>query len=68
MDKIMELVNFVKDNWAQILVVLLVIQNFIKGLRDALDSTPETDDNLLEKIASIVVKILGYLLGIRPKK
>jgi hypothetical protein len=66
MEFLKSVVQFFTENWATILVVLLVTQNFIKGLRDALDSTPHTDDNIIEKIATIVVKVLGYLLGIRP--
>ena len=60
--------NQFSDNWEKIFIIIIVVQNFVKGLRDALDTTPETDDNILEKICSISNKILGYMIGFRSKK
>lgn len=59
--------NFIVAHWETIAIVVLVLQNVNKGLRDALDTTPQTDDNIWEKVSSILTKALGYLLGFRPK-
>jgi hypothetical protein len=67
MDIVMNVVNFVKGHLVEIGLIALVVQNFVKGLRDALDKTPDTDDNIFEKIASVSVKLLNYLVGIRAK-
>ena len=67
MDFFLNIWNFIVANWEKIAIVVLVIQNINKGLRDALDSTPHTDDNIWEKASSLLTKVLGYLLGFRPK-
>jgi hypothetical protein len=63
----MELWNFIVANWDKILLVVIVLSNINKGLRDALDTTPGTDDNAWEKASTVISKVLGYLLGFRPK-
>jgi len=63
----MDIWNFVVANWEKILIVVIVLQNINKGLRDALDTTPQSDDNIWEKASTIASKVLGYLLGFRPK-
>ncbi len=50
------------------LAIYLVAAKAIVGVRDAIDKTPATDDNIFERIASIVAKTIGYLGGIRPKQ
>ena len=50
------------------ITLYLVAVQAIKGVRDAIDKTPDTDDNIFERIASVLVKTAGYLVGIRPKK
>ena len=67
MDFFINIWNFIVANWQTIALVALVMQNIIKGLRDALDTTPETDDNFFEKIATVSSKLLAYLIGFRPK-
>lgn len=65
---IQDSVNFIKENWIQITVVYLAFAKFITALRDVLDKTPQTDDNLFEKLCTIVNKLGAYLLtGQRPK-
>lgn len=66
MDFITNIWGFIVAHWATIAVVALVLKNIIVGTRDALDATPETDDNIIEKAASITLKVLGYLIGFRP--
>ena len=63
----MDIWNFVVTYWDKILIVVIVLSNINKGLRDALDSTPTTDDNIWEKTSTVLSKVLGYLLGFRPK-
>lgn len=60
--------EFFAEHWEKIALGLLIAQNVIKGVRDALDSTPETDDNKWEKLATVASKVLGYLVGFRAKK
>lgn len=54
--------------WAS-LAVLAAFQTFMKGIRDAIDSTPDTDDNWFEKFVSVITKVSLYtFLGQRAKK
>ena len=63
------IITFVKNiDWEKAIILLLLVQNFVKGLRDALDTTPQTDDNVLERIATVFQKVVGYLLGFRAAK
>lgn len=59
--------DWLQAHWVQIGVIALAIHTALKGVRDALDKTPETDDNLFEKIVSIIGKVVGYLFGSRPQ-
>ena len=68
MEIIQALIDFVKTNWEKVFIVMIVIQNLVKGLRDALDNTPETDDNALEKFCTIFNKVIAYFIGFRAKK
>ena len=56
------IIDFVKDNWVAITVVFLAFQTFLKAIRDAIDKSPETDNNLFEKFCTLIGKIGGYLL------
>lgn len=49
------------------IAIFLVISTAIKGIRDAIDKTPQSDDNWFERLATIITKAAGYLAGIRPK-
>ena len=62
----MNIVNFLKDHWVEIGVALLGIHTLLKAIRDAIDKTPQTDDNAFEKFVSLSGKVLGYLFGKRP--
>lgn len=52
--------NFVINHWAEIGVVLLALQNALKGIRDAIDTTPDTADNCFEKFVEIFCKASAY--------
>lgn len=67
MEIIQNIINFVKDNWIQITVIYLAFAKFITAIRDVLDKTPASDDNLFEKICTLINKLGAYLLtGKRP--
>lgn len=51
-----------------VLAVLIAVHTGLKAYRDAVDTTPETDDNWFEKAVTIMGKIVGYLGGFRSKK
>ena len=68
MEVIQAVIDFVLRNWEKVFIVMIVIQNLVKGLRDALDNTPETDDNALEKFCTIFNKVIAYFIGFRSKK
>lgn len=54
--------------WVGVVIVcLLGVSQIIKGVRDAIDKTPASDDNAFERIATIVAKASAYLVGFRPK-
>lgn len=60
--------SFITAHWETILLVAIALNTFLKAIRDALDKTPETDDNLVERVLSVFTKALGYLLlAKRPK-
>lgn len=61
------IITWFTAHWDKVLILLIFAQNTVKGLRDALDTTPESDDNVFEKTATIITKVIGYLLGFRPK-
>jgi len=55
--------------WVTIVIsVVLALHTGLKAYRDAVDTTPETDDNWLEKTSTLLGKIAGYLVGFRPRK
>lgn len=62
-----QIIDWIKDHWMQIGVILLAAQNALKGIRDTLDKTPDTDDNFFEKFVTVSGKVVAYLfLGKRP--
>lgn len=69
MDLIDMLNRFAENHpWVPVAVgFYLVFVKVVQGLRDALDKTPNTDDNVFERAATIIVKLGGYLVGVRPK-
>ena len=50
------------------LAVFIAVHTGLKALRDALDTTPDTDDNWFEKAVTIMGKMVGYFGGVRSKK
>lgn len=55
--------------WVTIVIAaILAVHTGLKAYRDAVDTTPESDDTPLEKAQTILSKIAGYLAGFRPKK
>jgi hypothetical protein len=57
-----------QQNWVGIIAVYLLVAKFITGLRDVLDKTPAVDDNIFEKICTVMAKLADYLVkGQRPK-
>lgn len=63
----MDIWNFIVSHWDKVLLVALILSNVLKGIQDAVDTTPGNDINLLEKILTISRKVLGYILGFRPQ-
>ena len=60
--------DFVKEHWESIGVIFVLFRIFIIGVRDALDKTPDTDDNLFERIVTIIKKAGAYaIFGTRAK-
>lgn len=64
----MDISEFIQTNWVQICIAYLVIKNVVTGVREAIDSTPETDDTPFEKFCTFVASFSGYfILGKRSK-
>lgn len=59
--------NWMNAHWLQISVIGLATHTFLKAVRDAVDKTPNTDDNAFERLVTISGKAVGYLFGSRPK-
>lgn len=45
--------------------ILLALHTFLKAVRDAIDTTPETDDNWFEKLMTFLGKVANYFAGKR---
>lgn len=60
------MIEWIKANWVQISVIALAAHTFLKAIRDTIDSTPETDDNIFEKAVTYIGKVVGYIFGQRP--
>ena len=62
--------NFAQQHaWVGIAIAsIIAVHTGLKALRDAIDTTPQTDDNWFERSITILGKIAGYLAGIRAKK
>lgn len=67
MDIVTNLMNFVVAHWDKIALIALILSNVLKGIQDAIDTTPGNDINWIEKALTISRKVLGYILGFRPK-
>lgn len=62
--------NFAQDHaWVGLTIsIVIAAHTGLKALRDAIDTTPQTDDNWFERIVTILGKVSGYLVGSRAKK
>lgn len=62
--------KFAQDNaWLGLAIAsIIALHTGLKALRDAIDTTPETDDNGFEKFVTIMGKAAKYLAGYRAKK
>jgi len=56
------MLEFLSQNWVEITVVLVAVHTCLKSIRDAIDKTPETDDNLFEKFVSFLGRVTAYLV------
>lgn len=66
-----EVLNIFGSKYVQmfttISTVYLLFYVFIKGVRDVIDSTPETDDNAFEKFVTLLGKLAKlFTFGQRP--
>ena len=60
--------EWIQQNWEAVAIVYLLGVKFITGIRDAFDKTPASDDNLFERICTILQKTIAYIvIGQRPK-
>ena len=62
--------NFAQQHaWIGLAIAIIIaLHTGLKALRDAIDSTPQTDDNWFERTVTIMGKVTGYLAGFRAKK
>lgn len=59
--------EFLQNHWVEISVVYLLTYSFLKGIRDAFDKTPLTDDNWYERLVSAMGKAATlFTTGKRP--
>lgn len=66
MDKV---IAWFQTNWVQITVVGLAVSKILTVVRDAIDKTPNTDDNWFERTVTIINKVAAQLLtGKRPEE
>lgn len=49
------------------IIIVIAVHTILKAVRDAIDKTPETDDNKFERFVTIMGKVAKYLAGIRSK-
>jgi hypothetical protein len=55
-------------DYEKVILYYLLAVKVITTVRDALDKTPQTDDNLVERIVTLLQKVGSALLtGQRPK-
>lgn len=58
-----QIVEFVKANWIAIVAIMLAVSTCLKAIRDAIDTTPATDDNAFEHFVTIFSKVVAYLFA-----
>lgn len=71
MDWLTDPLNYLMVKFPWLVVLIIIMREFatmIKNVRDAIDKTPESDDNWFERLATIISKaVKGYAVGIRPQ-
>ena len=62
--------NFAQQHaWIGLTIAIIIaLHTGLKALRDAIDTTPQTDDNWFERTVTIMGKVTSYLAGFRAKK
>lgn len=62
--------NFAQQHaWVGLTIAIIIaLHTGLKALRDAIDTTPQTDDNWFERTVTIMGKVTSYLAGFRAKK
>lgn len=62
--------NFAQQHaWIGLTIAIIIaVHTGLKALRDAIDTTPQTDDNWFERTVTIMGKVTSYLAGFRAKK
>lgn len=58
MDK---LVSWFTENWTTVVLIALALNTFLKGIRDAVDTTPDVDNTPFERFVTIFGKVVAYL-------
>lgn len=61
------MIDWVQGHWAEILVIAVALHQVLKAVRDAIDTTPATDDNWFERLVTILGKVLNYFAGKRAQ-
>ena len=61
------MIEWIQQNWVQIVAGYLLFVKVMTTLRDAIDKTPASDDNWFERACTIITKLTAALVtGKRP--
>lgn len=62
------MIEWIQSNWVQVVAGYVFFIQVMKAVRDAVDTTPLTDDNWFERTCTVMSKLTASLLtGARPK-
>lgn len=60
--------EWIQKHWTEIVAGYVLFIQVMKAVRDAIDTTPNTDDNWFERACTVASKLLASLTtGARPK-
>ncbi len=60
--------EWIQSHWVEIAAGYVLFIQVMKAIRDAIDTTPESDDNWFERACTIMGKLGAALItGQRPK-
>lgn len=62
MEIVQKVIGLVREHWVAIIAIYLAVHKLAVTVRDILDKTPETDDNIFEKVVTLMGKLGEYLL------